>query len=231
MSGLIKSANLAGHSMVRSLVEPSPAASIISLSKHDEERDAFLRRVTRLEEELRRRDLEVAEFGVRIEQAREAGEQQGYEAGLIAARERQDERLALLERSMREALAVLQTSTASLSRLSPLLARDCVDIIMGDGDERAELVGRIIQAQLERIDRAMVCDIHLSRLDFPDDAGLAALASKIGSPSLHLVAQDELPSGACLMTLKLGRMSVGINQQWPVLRDLLDELAQTEAAQ
>ena len=231
MSGVIKSANLAGHSTVRSLAEPSPAASIIPLSKHDEERDAFLRRITRLEEELRRRDLEVAEFDARIEQAREGGEQQGYESGLIAARERQDDRLALLERSMREALTVLQANIASLSRLSPLLARDCVDIIMGDGDERAELVSRIIQAQLAKIDRSMVCDIHLSRQDFPDDTDLVALSRKIGGASLHLVAQHDLPSGACLMTLKLGRMSIGIDQQWPVLRDLLAELAQAEVVQ
>lgn len=230
MSGVIKSANLSGLSVVRSLAEPSPAASVIPISKHDEERDAFLRRISRLEEDMRRREQETAEFETRIEQAREEGVEQGYESGLIAAQDRQDERLALLDRSMHEALAIFQKTVMSVSRLSPLLARDCVDIILGDGDDRAETINRIIQTQLAKIDRAMLCDIRLSRLDFPDDASLVALTGKIGSASFHLAAQDDLPSGACLMTLKLGRISVGIDQQWPVLRDLLNELAQPEGA-
>src|SRR5215469_11916268 len=102
VSGVIKSANLPGLSAVRSLAEPLPAASIIPISKHDEERDALLRRITRLEEELRRREQEVTAFGARIEEAREEGMGQGYESGLIAAQDRQIERLALLEQSMQE---------------------------------------------------------------------------------------------------------------------------------
>jgi flagellar biosynthesis/type III secretory pathway protein FliH len=226
MSGIIKSANLAGLSGLRPLAEPHPAASVIPIGKHDEEREALLRRIARLEDDLRRRELEIDELRACADKAREEGQEQGYESGLIAAQDRQAERLGLLEKSMQKVEAGLKAGLTSLSRLSALLAQDCVEIILGNRGDRAEFMGRIIDAQLAKIDRAMVCDIRLSRLDFPDDDSLALLVQRFGA--FHLTAQEELPSGACIMTLRLGRISVGIEQQWPVLKDLLGELALPE---
>jgi flagellar biosynthesis/type III secretory pathway protein FliH len=159
MSSIIKSADLSGLSTVQSLGEPLSVAPVISISKHDEKRDAILRRVARLEEELRQRDAEVRDLRTAVAQAQEEGAEQGYESG-----------------------------------------------------------------------RAMLVDIRLSRLDFPDEADLASLADRVGSQSFRLVAGDDLPSGGCVMTLRLGRVSVGIDQQWPALRNLLDEMASPEAA-
>jgi flagellar biosynthesis/type III secretory pathway protein FliH len=228
MSGVIKSANHAGLSTVRGLGEAHPASSIIPIGKHDEERDTLLRRIARLEEDLRRRELEAEELRASIEQAREEGIGQGYESGLIAAEDRQAERLELLKKSMVKAQASLTDSLGSLSRLSALLAQDCAEILLGKADDRAEFIARIIETQIAKIDRGMVCEIGLSRLDFPDDQALGTLVERLGSPSIQCLAREDLPSGACIMALKLGRMSVGIDQQWPMLRDLLRQLAQPE---
>jgi flagellar biosynthesis/type III secretory pathway protein FliH len=229
MSSIIKSADLSGLSTVQSLGEPLSVAPVISLGKHDEKRDAILRRVARLEEELRQRDAEVRDLRAAVAQAQEEGAEQGYESGLVAAQDRQTERLALLEKSMMRAQASLAEGLTSLSRLSALLAQDCVDIVLGNAGDRAELIERIIVSQMAKIDRAMLVDIRLSRLDFPDQADLASLADRLGAQSFSIVAGDDLPSGGCVMTLRLGRLSVGIDQQWPALRNLLDEMALPEA--
>jgi flagellar biosynthesis/type III secretory pathway protein FliH len=231
VNGIIKSANSSGLSAVHALADPPSVAPIIPLGKHDEERDALLRRIARMEEELRQHEAEAQDLRVAAVTAREQGVEQGYESGLIAAEDRQAERLSLLENAMMRAQANLAESLTSLSRLSALLAQDCVDIILGDAGDRAGFIERIIDVQVARIDRAMLAAIHLSRMDFPDDADLAALTARFGSAAIAVTAGADLPSGACVMTLRLGRLSVGIDQQWPVLKTLLDEMALPEAAQ
>lgn len=231
VNGIIKSTNSSGLSTVRPMAEPALATPVIPLGKHNEERDALLCRLAQMEQELRQREAEAQDLRTAAVAAREQGAEQGYEAGLIAAQDRQAERLSLLEKSIMRAQANLTESLTSLSRLSALLAQDCVEIILGNAGDRAGFVERIIDTQVARIDRAMLIAIHLSRMDFPDDADLAALTARLGLASVIVTAGPDLPSGACLMTLRLGRLSVGINQQWPVLKNLLDEMALPEAAQ
>jgi flagellar biosynthesis/type III secretory pathway protein FliH len=46
---------------------------------------------------------------------------------------------------------------------------------------------------------------------------------------VEVSASNEIGSGGCRINLRLGRLSVGVDQQWPVLRNLLGEMAQPEA--
>ncbi len=230
MGGVIKSVNLLGQSTVHPIAEPPSIAPVISISKHDEERDAMLRRIAGLEEKLRQRDVEAGELRAAAAKAHEEGMEQGYESGLSAAHDRQSERLALLEKSLTRAKDNLAESLKSLSRLSALLAQDCIDIILGKADDRAEFISRIIETQMAKIDRAMLLSVRLSRLDFPNDGDLATLTERIGSSSFAVATGGDLPSGACVMSLRLGNISVGIDQQWPVLRSLLDDIALPERA-
>jgi len=231
MSGIIKSANSSGLLAVRPLAEPLSVAPVIPLGKHDEERDALLRRIARMEDELRQREAEARDLRAAAVKAREEGVEQGYESGLAAAQDRQAERLSLLEKAMLRTQANLAESLTSLSRLSALLAQDCVEIILGNASDRVGFIERIIDTQVARIDRTMLVAIHLSRMDFPDDTELTTLASRLGSAAVSVTAGEDLPAGACVMTLRLGRLSVGIDQQWPVLKNLLDEMALPEAGQ
>jgi len=229
MSGVIKQGNISGQSGVHPVV-PS-GAPVIPIGKHDEERDSLLRRIARLEEELRQRDAEAGDLRSAAAQAREDGVEQGYESGLVAAQDRQSERLALLEKSMIKAQANLAESLTSLSRLSALLAQDCVDIILGNAGDRADFIARIVGSQVAKIDHSMLVSVRVSRLDFPDDGEIAALMEQAGLSSVSVTAGDEMPSGSCVMTLRLGRISVGIDQQWPALRNLLDDMALPETAE
>ncbi|HJT42308.1 MAG TPA: hypothetical protein VJ750_02290 [Rhizomicrobium sp.] len=229
MSSVIKQGNFSGQSGVNMVMAHPSATPIIPIGKHDEERDALLRRIAKLEEEIRQREAAAGELRAAVTQAREDGMEEGYEAGLAAAQDRQSERLALLEKSMIQAQANLAGSLASFSRLSALLAQDCVDIVLGNASDRVDIIRRIIEAQAAKIDRSMLVAIRVSRLDFPEDHKIESLREETGLTSINVTAADDMPSGSCLMTLRLGSISVGIDQQWPALRRLLDELALPEA--
>lgn len=229
MSNIIKSANAVGIATLHAL--GALAATSAAVSAEDEQRQAMLQRIARLEADLRQREAEAADLRAEIERAREDGREQGYESGLAAAEDRQAERLQLLEHAMLRAQATLGENLQSVMRLAPLLAQDCVDIILGDAADRADLIARIAERHLAQLDRAMLVGIRLSRLDFPDDAALAALSARLGQDSALLSAAEDVPSGGCTMVMQLGRIHVGIDQQWPVLREILEEMSLPEAAQ
>jgi flagellar biosynthesis/type III secretory pathway protein FliH len=227
MSAIIKSGSVTELSAVR----PIKAASFTrAISKQDEERNRLQQRIAALEEELRKRDEAMAALRADVERAFEEGKTQGRNEGLMQAEDRQAERFTLLENGVQEALDGLSKDLSSLERLSALLARECLDKILGASDDRAELVGRIIAEQIGKIERSTLLGIEVSRADFPDDQSLAALGAHIGLPSVALTADAEKPSGACTMTLRLGRMDVGLDQQWSALREVLGEMALPENA-
>jgi flagellar biosynthesis/type III secretory pathway protein FliH len=215
---------------VRSLAGQISSAPIVAIATYDEERDNFLQRIAKLEERLHVRDAEIGELRLSIIGAREDGLEQGYESGLAAAHDRQSERLALLEEAIQRAQADLVESLSALSRLSALLARDCVEIVLGSATDRIDFIGRIIESQVARIDRAMLVDVRVSRLDFPDEGEVATLIKRTGLATFNVLAADEMPSGSCTIALRLGSISVGIDQQWSVLRNLLGEMALPENA-
>lgn len=226
MSNIIKSANATGIATLHAL--GAPITVPVTADAEDEERRSMVHRIAWLESDLRRCGEEVVELRSEIERAREEGREQGYESGLVAAEDRQAERLALLESAMQRAHASLVESMQSVVRLAPLLAQDCVDIILGDTANRADHVAGIVEKQLALLDRAMLVGIRVSRLDFPDDAALAALSARVAPDAVHLVAAEEIPAGGCTMVMRLGCIQVGIDQQWPVLRALLGEMSLPE---
>jgi flagellar biosynthesis/type III secretory pathway protein FliH len=227
MSGIIKSGNLAGLGAVRPLGSLSPDAVI--LSKRDGEHDRLRRRIAALEKDVREQGATIADLHDEVERALETGRAEGREAGLAEAQDMQTERLALLETAMCDAQAALAGGLSSLDRLSALLARECVDIILGHADDRAEFVRRIVETQVEKIDKAMLIGIALSRQDFPDDEALAALTARTGLSGVRVTASSDMGSGGCVMSLRLGSVDVGIDRQWSVLREVLGEMASPEA--
>lgn len=229
MSGIIKSANME-PATVLSLTGQLSSAPVVAIATYDKERNDLLQRIAKLEQKLLMQDSEIGELRVNVIHAREEGVEQGYESGLAAAHDRQSERLALLEEAIQRAQSDLVKSLSALSRLSALLARDCVEIILGNAADRIDFIGRIIESQVARVDRAMLIDVRVSRLDFPDEGEVAGLIRRTGLATFNVLAADDMPSGSCTIALRLGSISVGIDQQWSVLRNLLGEMALPENA-
>lgn len=219
MSALIKSG--------RVVVRPLGAAAVKPpLSPLEEERNRLVQRVAALEGELRQRDETIAKVNEELPQALEKAAADAHAAGLAAAETREKERTLLLQAGLRQAQAELKESLSSLDRLAALLARECLDVILGDARHRASSVRKIITSQLSKIEKASLLSAELSKSDFPDEQTLAALADELRLKPGALVAGEAVPPGGCRMVLRLGAVEVGLDRQWTSLKAVLGAIAE-----
>ena len=217
MNALIKARAAASTERVRPLGAPFP------LERPDM---AVLReRIGNLEQELRERCQLVDTLSTARAEAYREGEEAGRQAGLEEAEDRQNERLALLETALSQACGDVAVRLGAIERLAPLIARECLDKMFGESGDRAQIVEDLVRAQMARIDASALLCVEVARVDFGDEAALARLAAQFGSPSPRVEARDDLASGACTMTMRLGRIELGLDQQWRDLSGLLDDMA------
>lgn len=216
MSALIKSSQGAA-------VRPFNAALRPPVSPLEEECERLRQRIAALESELGRRDATIVDLRAEIPRMLEKGKAEGHEAGLNDAQDRQEERLALLGDGIRQAQTKLNENMTALERLAALLARECLDVVLGDAKHRASSVRKILANQVARIEKSSVLAIELSKADFPDDESLSALAQELRHASL--TASEAMAPGGCRMTLRLGTLEVGLDRQWTSLRAVLDSIA------
>ena len=221
MSGLIKNGPDAAFLGIRPIAAPAPVR---------DDRSARLRReAEQLKGEIAEKDALVETLRAACEQARRDGFDEGFNAGLASADDGRQQREALLGTAIEAALADKRTLLANSERLAALLAHDCLDLLFGASENRAALVSDLIDRQLTRIDTASVVSVSVSAQDF-DEKARAGLAARFAAaaPVIHLAA--DLPSGSCKFGLALGEIDLGLNQQWGVLRALLEELTRGEGA-
>lgn len=229
MSRVIKSGNFADLALVRPLSPPASLVPTIVVSHQEEENNSQRQRITSLEADLRKRDAAITELRAGTERAFEDGKAQGRAEGLSEAEDRQAERLALLETALATAQCELSARLASFERLAALLARESLDVLLGDPEHRAATLKKILAQQVSKIEKSSLLGVSLSREDFPDKDALASAARRAGVSGTLLSNGADVPAGGCVMTFKLGKMDVGIDQQWGVLRGLLAGMAQPEA--
>ncbi len=228
MSGVIKSQNHSALSGVRPFAGQFAPAEVVLLQRQDEERERLRRTVTALQEELSQRDSAIEALHRDVTRALETGESKGRAAGLAEAQDLQRERLAALESQAGAAQKSIAAGLSSLDRLAALLARECVEKILGGDTDRAALVRDIVATQLARIEKSALLRIEVSRADFPDDEALAALTRRLPTVAASVEAHADMATGACTMVFQLGRVEVGIGRQWGELSRLLDNLSQPD---
>jgi type III secretion protein L len=236
MSSLIKSGDSRDLTVVRPFnPNPPPVLAVVSPDQGvvclDEEKERLHRQVEHLENELSKREAAIAALRADVMRAFADGKSEGRDLGLAEAEDRQSERHALLESALNKAHVELTGRLASLDRLALLLAQECLEIILGDRSARSELLHRILELHISRLDKSMLVAIELSPEDFDDQRTLTELPVQLGVPSVKVHTNPDIPSGGCVMNLRLGRMDVGLNQQWSAVRDLLGDLARPEEVQ
>ncbi len=131
------------------------------------------------------------------EKARTEGETAGFRDGLNQAERREAERLDRLGEGVEAALAAFAQRLAGLEPLAAALARRGLERVLGDPAEYPDLVARVIAHQLGGLAAESTLRVEVSRIDFPDEAALAALAAKVARTGLELSASRDLPAGAC----------------------------------
>lgn len=225
MTRVIKSTSLSEVSQdVRAFGAPAyqapPSATELELA-------TLKARVARLEQSVVERDQYIAELEPKIAGRFEEGLAQGRAEGLRMAQTQESERLELLRDHMRTAASDLSANLNATERLAALLARECLDRLFGDGEQRTHVVIDLIRHQMAEIETGTVLSIEVSTSDFPDDAALSALRTD-AFERVQLIRRD-LPIGACRMRLKLGEIEIGLDQQWGTLRQLLSDMASQDA--
>jgi len=101
--------------------------------------------------------------------------------------------------------------------------------MLAEPEDAAELVAKLIARQFETLERSSVLSVRVAAADF-DTERLAALEIDMGLAGLDLDASSEVASGGCRMELRLGAIDLGLDRQWPVLRDLLSQFASEAVA-
>ncbi len=180
------------------------------------------RDVETLSRQAQQQSDEIERLKADVDEAYAKGEAAGRKAGLLEATSREDERLSLARDSAALALAHFDEVLAELARISPLLALEGLQRVIGDPANYPELIRRTIDLQLERLGARSVVCIEVSPADFPDGASpTGSAASRIDYRTI-----DDLGPGQCRIKLRLGEVDVGIDQQWGKLSALLCEMSE-----
>ncbi|WP_157638461.1 hypothetical protein [Burkholderia ubonensis] len=186
---------------------PQPPSATNSDNPLAREREQLLARIAALEAALTDRDasLEI--------QMREAFAT-GVENGRTQAIREEGERIAALKAATVAAREDFVSRMAALDKLAVELALTGLERVLGDAACYATLIGETIRHRLASTVDGSIVGIRVSGADFDEPARLADLSGTLGvAPSITLVADPSLPSGACFIDLKLGRLDASIPHQ------------------
>jgi len=173
---------------------------------------------------------QVEQIPALVSESTAKGEAKGYEAGLAAAARLESERLDQLTSAIECALGDWRRHLSELDRSALLIARTALSKILGGDTAYQTLLPDLIRRQVESLDTDSIVCVDVSEIDFPHEDQLIALKNSIGVFGLSLKSVPDLKGGDCRMRLTLGVIDAGVTQQWSSLGDLMEDLAQPEAA-
>lgn len=183
-----------------------------------------------LKDKLEQQKAKVSELNAEADAAFRKGEAKGREAALREAEDQGQKRLARLEAGIGHAQSAFAEAMENLERLAPALAHEALAAILGQADDRPQLVAAALRNQLQGLEARAIIQVEVSASDFPDDDALARLEGTLGSLGPVIHASVALKSGECRIRLKLGTLEVGLDRQWTGLAALLRDMAEgTEA--
>ncbi|WP_185643722.1 FliH/SctL family protein [Burkholderia cenocepacia] len=171
------------------------------------ERDRLLARIAALEAAASGHEAELA-------QSTRAAFERGVDDGIRQAAHAEAERLALLKSGIDAARDMFIARLASLEGLAAEVALVGLERVLGDPTRHAELVIDTVRHRLTSIAQGSLVGIRVSADDFHDPARLDTARRTLDmAPSVSLVADPQLPVGACVIDLTLGKLDAGIPHQ------------------
>lgn len=176
------------------------------------------------------RDAELERLQNEFERAVLEAEAKGRKAGLDEAANVDAERLDRLKQAIAAASGELSRELASLERLAPALALECLEKLIGDPQQRGALLRDTILHNVRLLDADAIMRVDVPMLDFPETAELSELLSAVAHRRIEVRHAADLKPGGCRIRLQLGELEVGLGQQWDRLGAILKTLASSEAA-
>lgn len=149
-------------------------------------------------------------------QAHDAARAAGREAGEAEGRE-----------AAAQLLADARTATRSHLRKSEQrlvdIVVDAVSRILGEFDD-VELAARMVRQLIDEVEGEGKIRLHVSPAQF------RAIADAAGSPGVEVVADSEVPDGACRMETELGFVDTSVEAQLQALRRALERYGEESSA-
>lgn len=179
---------------------------------HETDAEAFARQdEPDWEGEIARLSDQLSAARNQIELARAEGEAKGYEQGLKDALVRDEERVALLASSAREAVSGLNEKLAEERDLAIEIGRATLASILGDESGYDGLVTATARKWAVALKSSAIVTLRVSGQDFAAPGSIEALRK--AAPGIAVSVEDVLPAGSCLFDLELGHVDVSIPGQ------------------
>lgn len=189
-----------------------------------EERLALARRIAELEEALSKASVAAK---TDAEDARKGGIEEGRKLGREEAKSTDQERLALLEKSLEKASEDTRALLDDKLELAADLARAALARILGDTSHYAGLVHESAMHWQANLAGSKILKVRVSERDFAEDILLLELRQRMAA--IVVETDAKLDPGACIFDLELGEVDASIPLQAERADSLLRELSTTEA--
>lgn len=155
----------------------------------------------------------------------EAARVEGYTRGTAEAATREADRLAALDKALRDSAASFSARLDMLDALAPALVRAALAKLFAESESWAAPVEAMLARQLAALRRAALVAVRVSPQDFSDAEALAALSDALGIGGVSLESDRELRAGASRIECRLGQIDLDVRDQWQALSTLLEEMA------
>lgn len=162
-------------------------------------------------DQIARLSEQLAVARTQIELARAEGEAKGYEQGLKDAVVRDEERIALLASSARDAVAGLNEKLAADGELAIEIGRAAVAAVVGDETAYEGLVTATARKWTLALKASAIVTLRVSSHDFQTPGSVETLRK--AAPGVEIAVEQDLPAGSCLFDLELGQVDVSIPGQ------------------
>lgn len=154
---------------------------------------------------------------VAIAKAREEGLAEGRKAGIASVERSERERVELLAKGLATEAQRLSERLQALDGLAAALVRACLDRVFARPEAMAAMVADALDHRLALLTDRTGLTVRVSGKDFTDVTALAGYG--------EIMIDPELPSGACRIGVRLGRIDLDVPGQWAAIAQALDEMA------
>jgi type III secretion protein L len=226
MSRLIKS-DAVGSSKVRRVAGKPPQIHLVKpvVAHAEVDLQVQLRQeIDRLNTEIQSLKLAQATAQAAITQAEQSAYQRGRTEGVLQGLDQQiadDElKLTALKAGISSASQSFASGLADLQKLALTMTVTAVEKILGQTQDRREIVTQVIDQQINQISRQSVVSVRVAETDFPEATQLTQLQAML-TESARVIADPHLATGDCVIVLTLGEIEAGIDTQLNLLRAAL----------
>lgn len=180
---------------------------------------------------LEERDAKITEHSDAVKNAFSEGEEAGRAAAEAEFDNDRAAALALLSDGIEAAKVVLNNALENSESIALMVAQIALDKMFGELTLRKAATVDLIKQQFEQIGHDSFVVLEVSRGDFPNTDEVAELCASLSIMPESVRVSENLEPGDCRMQMELGSLSIGINQQWGAIRELLENMAGRDEAE